>query len=118
MWVQEIGSYLLHSFSLYSGVHFRIAWRDFYGHVLAAFPRVSMGRPFREKYAGVQWETNREHLEAWREGRTGVPIVDAAMRQANSMGALSYLCVRVKIKHRHYRVDAQSRAHDRCNVPY
>ncbi|KAH9977930.1 DNA photolyase, FAD-binding/Cryptochrome [Lactifluus volemus] len=68
MWVQEI------------------AWRDFYGHVLAAFPRVSMGRPFREKYAGVQWETNHEHLEAWRAGRTGVPIVDAAMRQANSMG--------------------------------
>jgi deoxyribodipyrimidine photolyase len=93
MWVQEIGSYLLHSFSLYSGVHFRIAWRDFYGHVLAAFPRVSMGRPFREKYAGVQWETNHEHLEAWRAGRTGVPIVDAAMRQANSMGALTYLCM-------------------------
>ncbi|KAI0251262.1 DNA photolyase, FAD-binding/Cryptochrome [Lactifluus subvellereus] len=68
MWVQEI------------------AWRDFYTHVLAAFPRVSMGRPFQEKYAGVQWETNPEHLEAWRAGRTGVPIVDAAIRQANSMG--------------------------------
>ncbi|KAN0126947.1 DNA photolyase, FAD-binding/Cryptochrome [Russula decolorans] len=68
MWVQEI------------------AWRDFYTHVLAAFPRVSMGRPFQEKYADVQWESNPEHFEAWRSGRTGVPIVDAAVRQANTMG--------------------------------
>jgi len=68
MWIQEI------------------AWRDFYTHVLAAFPRVSMGRPFHEKYADVQWESNSEHFEAWRSGHTGVPIVDAAIRQANTMG--------------------------------
>ncbi|TFY79970.1 hypothetical protein EWM64_g4035 [Hericium alpestre] len=68
MWVQEI------------------AWRDFYTHVMVSFPRVSMGRPFQEKYADVKWETNEEHLEAWKQGRTGVPIVDAAMRQANTMG--------------------------------
>ncbi|EPQ59913.1 hypothetical protein GLOTRDRAFT_26515, partial [Gloeophyllum trabeum ATCC 11539] len=63
-----------------------IAWRDFYNHVLAAYPRVSMGRPFQEKYADVKWEVNEEHLQAWKEGRTGVPIVDAGMRQANKMG--------------------------------
>ncbi|PIL37080.1 hypothetical protein GSI_00772 [Ganoderma sinense ZZ0214-1] len=63
-----------------------IAWRDFYNHIVALFPRVSMGRPFQEKYANLRWETNDEHLQAWKEGRTGVPIVDAAMRQANTMG--------------------------------
>ncbi|TFK55985.1 hypothetical protein OE88DRAFT_1622403 [Heliocybe sulcata] len=63
-----------------------IAWRDFYNHVLAAYPRVSMGRPFQEKYANVIWEMNEEHLQAWKEGRTGVPIVDAGMRQLNTMG--------------------------------
>lgn len=63
-----------------------IAWRDFYTHVMAAFPRVSMGRPFHEKYADVKWETNAAHLKAWKEGRTGVPIVDAALRQANTQG--------------------------------
>ncbi|EIW62025.1 uncharacterized protein TRAVEDRAFT_44861 [Trametes versicolor FP-101664 SS1] len=63
-----------------------LAWRDFYTHIVALFPRVSMGRPFQEKYAGVRWETNPEHLQAWKDGRTGVPIVDAAMRQANTMG--------------------------------
>ncbi|CCO28156.1 deoxyribodipyrimidine photo-lyase [Rhizoctonia solani AG-1 IB] len=63
-----------------------IAWRDFYTHVMAAFPRVSMGRPFHEKYADVEWETTAAHLKAWKEGKTGVPIVDAAMRQANTQG--------------------------------
>ena len=62
------------------------AWRDFYTHILALYPRVSMGRPFQEKYQDVQWETQEEHLQAWKEGRTGVPIVDAAMRQARKMG--------------------------------
>ncbi|KAG8727512.1 hypothetical protein FRC12_022451, partial [Ceratobasidium sp. 428] len=63
-----------------------VAWRDFYTHVMAAFPRVSMGRPFHEKYADVKWETNAAHLKAWKEGKTGVPIVDAALRQANTQG--------------------------------
>ena len=45
-----------------------------------------MGRPFVEKFANVSWETNEDHLQAWKDGRTGVPIVDAGMRQANSMG--------------------------------
>ncbi|TCD68221.1 hypothetical protein EIP91_011393 [Steccherinum ochraceum] len=63
-----------------------VAWRDFYTHIVANFPRVSMGRPFLEKFADVKWETNEEHLQAWKDGRTGVPIVDAAMRQANTMG--------------------------------
>lgn len=38
---------------------------------------VSMGRPYLEKFADVKWETNEKHLKAWKEGRTGVPIVDA-----------------------------------------
>ncbi|KAG8693702.1 hypothetical protein FRC08_008957 [Ceratobasidium sp. 394] len=63
-----------------------VAWRDFYTHVMAAFPRVSMGRPFHEKYADVKWETNAAHLKAWKEGKTGMPIVDAALRQANTQG--------------------------------
>ncbi|PVF94744.1 hypothetical protein CPB86DRAFT_867531 [Serendipita vermifera] len=68
VWVQEIG------------------WRDFYSHVLAAFPHVSMGRPFNEKYANVRWETDMSKFEAWRDGMTGFPIVDAAMRQLKTQG--------------------------------
>ena len=36
-----------------------------------------MGRPYLEKFADVKWETNEAHLKAWKEGKTGVPIVDA-----------------------------------------
>ena len=47
-----------------------------------------MGRPYLEIYAGVRWETNEEHLQAWKDGKTGFPIVDAAMRQLNTQGKL------------------------------
>ncbi|TDL29483.1 hypothetical protein BD410DRAFT_848600 [Rickenella mellea] len=69
-----------------------LAWRDFYNHVLTSFPRVSMGRPFQEKFADVKWETNEIHLQAWKVGKTGVPIVDAAMRQLNTMGWMHNRC--------------------------
>lgn len=45
-----------------------------------------MGRPFNEKFAGTQWETDASTLDAWMKGMTGVPIVDAGMRQANQTG--------------------------------
>lgn len=45
-----------------------------------------MGRPFLEKFADVQWEVDEEHLQAWKEGRTGYPIVDAAMRACSKRG--------------------------------
>ncbi|KIO30217.1 hypothetical protein M407DRAFT_69379 [Tulasnella calospora MUT 4182] len=70
VWIQEIG------------------WRDFYTHIMAAYPRVSMGRPYHEKYADVFWEEDVDGkiLEAWKEGKTGYPIVDAAMRQCKTQG--------------------------------
>lgn len=45
-----------------------------------------MGRPFLEKFADVQWEVNEEHLQAWKDGKTGYPIVDAAMRAGRTRG--------------------------------
>ncbi|KAJ7180222.1 FAD binding domain of DNA photolyase-domain-containing protein [Mycena crocata] len=75
-----------------------LAWRDFYVCVLAGFPRVSMGRPFLEKYANVVWEGpamanepselqgESSEVEKWKSGHTGVPIVDAGMRCLNEMG--------------------------------
>ncbi|KAK2466299.1 hypothetical protein APHAL10511_001941 [Amanita phalloides] len=73
-----------------------LAWRDFYIDILAAHPRLSMGRPYLEKFSSVVWEdhqshdldsqTDAEELKRWKEGRTGVPIVDAAMRCLNEMG--------------------------------
>ncbi|KAM0753516.1 hypothetical protein T439DRAFT_322411 [Meredithblackwellia eburnea MCA 4105] len=69
-----------------------VAWRDFYQHVMCAWPRVSMCRPFLLKYDDVVWEENEEHLQAWKDGRTGFPIVDAAMRALKKQGYMHNRC--------------------------
>ena len=48
--------------------------------ILAAWPE-TVTRPFRREYASIVWHDDPEGLEAWTQGRTGYPIVDAAMRQ-------------------------------------
>ncbi|KAH5045432.1 hypothetical protein HBI75_018420 [Parastagonospora nodorum] len=57
-----------------------VAWRDFYRHVLVHWPYVCMNKPFKFEYTNIEWEYNDAHFTAWKEGRTGYPIVDAAMR--------------------------------------
>lgn len=60
-----------------------MAWHDFYLQILAEFPHVAEGA-FRPQFDNVEWENDRTLFEAWKQGRTGYPIVDAAMRQMNS----------------------------------
>jgi deoxyribodipyrimidine photo-lyase len=61
----------------------QLAWRDFFHQVTAAFPAITT-RDYRP--ARVRWRDDREAFDAWREGRTGVPIVDAGMRQLQQEG--------------------------------
>ncbi|MCE2596190.1 deoxyribodipyrimidine photo-lyase [Motilimonas cestriensis] len=63
-----------------------LAWRDFYRHLLIAHPKLSMGYNFVPKAANIQWSQNDDDFAAWCEGRTGYPLVDAAMRQLNETG--------------------------------
>ncbi|NMT64111.1 deoxyribodipyrimidine photo-lyase [Marinobacter orientalis] len=63
-----------------------IAWRDFYINILYHYPRVSMHRAFKPETEALQWNTPGENFEAWKTGNTGIPIVDAAMRQLNRTG--------------------------------
>lgn len=58
----------------------QLGWREFYRHIVAHFPRVCMHRPFRLATEQVRWRDDDDDFAAWCEGRTGVPIVDAAMR--------------------------------------
>jgi len=58
----------------------QLIWRDFYAHVLFAYPDGVL------KTTGVPWTTNEKWLAAWKEGQTGFPLVDAAMRQLNTTG--------------------------------
>ncbi|PPK85187.1 deoxyribodipyrimidine photo-lyase [Neolewinella xylanilytica] len=62
-----------------------LIWRDFYSNILQAFPHVATGN-YRKAYDHIPWLNDEEHFERWCEGRTGVPIVDAGMRQLNATG--------------------------------
>lgn len=63
-----------------------IAWRDFYINILYHYPRISMHRAFKPETEALAWNPPGDNFEAWKNGRTGVPIVDAAMRQLNQTG--------------------------------
>jgi deoxyribodipyrimidine photo-lyase len=62
-----------------------LRWRDFYAHVLHHFPHCESGS-FRRKYDRIRWSGDPAHLDAWRAGRTGYPVVDAAMRELAATG--------------------------------
>lgn len=61
----------------------QLCWRDFYHQVLAARPDAA-GADYRDR--GDMWRTDDEELTAWKEGRTGFPLVDAGMRQLRREG--------------------------------
>jgi deoxyribodipyrimidine photo-lyase len=65
-----------------------LIWRDFYHQILANFPHV-VGNAFRPEYDKVRFEHGKHAqtlFAAWCEGRTGYPLVDAAMAQINQTG--------------------------------
>jgi deoxyribodipyrimidine photo-lyase len=61
----------------------QLCWRDFHHQVLAANPSLPH-RDYRPR--GDRWSRSRRALEAWQQGRTGYPVVDAAMRQLAAEG--------------------------------
>ncbi|MGZ8241115.1 MAG: cryptochrome/photolyase family protein [Methylobacter sp.] len=63
----------------------QLYWRDFFTHVAYHFPHV-FGRAFLERFAELQWDNNGNLFQAWCEGKTGFPIVDAGMRELNATG--------------------------------
>jgi len=64
-----------------------LIWREFYTQVLHNFPHVTKGA-FRPEYDQLQWSDDQAHFTAWCAGRTGYPIVDAAMRCLNATGTM------------------------------
>ena len=68
-----------------------LAWREFYQQALFHFPELADG-PYRPQWRQFPWEDQPEHLEAWQQGLTGVPIVDAAMRQLVQSGFMHNRC--------------------------
>jgi deoxyribodipyrimidine photo-lyase len=62
-----------------------LIWRDFYATILHHFPH-SVNNAFKPAYDRIAWRNNETEFEAWCNGNTGYPIVDAGMRELNTTG--------------------------------
>lgn len=63
----------------------QLYWRDFYHNITYGYPHV-IGGPMKEKYKKLKWNKNISQFNKWKQGKTGYPIVDAAMRSMNQTG--------------------------------
>lgn len=63
-----------------------LIWRDFYRHLMVAFPEICRFKPFKANTDQLPWKNDSALFKAWCDGRTGFPLVDAAMRQMVSTG--------------------------------
>ena len=68
-----------------------LAWREFYQHCLFHYPELENG-PYRKKWNNFTWNDNQEWFNRWSEGQTGIPIIDASMRQLNQSGWMHNRC--------------------------
>ncbi|AEO08097.1 deoxyribodipyrimidine photolyase [Buchnera aphidicola str. Ua (Uroleucon ambrosiae)] len=64
----------------------QILWREFYYHLLIGFPEISKFQSLTKWEKNIDWIDNIKYLNAWKEGNTGFPIIDASMRQLNQLG--------------------------------
>ncbi|MFD2145141.1 cryptochrome/photolyase family protein [Mucilaginibacter antarcticus] len=62
-----------------------LIWREFYMMILHHFPQ-TQDHAFRPEYDRIKWINNEKHFEAWCQGKTGYPLVDAGMRELNATG--------------------------------
>lgn len=63
-----------------------LIWRDFYHMILWQMPHVRNGFACKPEYDRIEWRNNEEEFNAWCNGKTGYPIVDAGMRELNETG--------------------------------
>ena len=62
-----------------------LIWREFFMQILWHFPQ-TVTKSFKPQYENVKWRNNKREFEAWCEGKTGYPLVDAGMRELNQTG--------------------------------
>ncbi|MGI4749612.1 MAG: cryptochrome/photolyase family protein [Janthinobacterium lividum] len=62
-----------------------LIWRDFYAMILWHFPQ-TMDHAYKTDFDKIEWRNNEQEFEAWCRGETGYPLVDAGMRQLNTIG--------------------------------
>jgi deoxyribodipyrimidine photo-lyase len=63
-----------------------LIWRDFYFQILHHNPTIASGKAFKAEYETLPFPNNKALFNAWCDGKTGYPLIDAAMRQLNTTG--------------------------------
>jgi deoxyribodipyrimidine photo-lyase len=63
-----------------------LIWRDFYFQILYHNPQIASGKAFNSKFEHLPFPNNHDYFKAWCTGKTGYPLIDAAMRQINQTG--------------------------------
>ena len=86
--IREIANICLQNYSTPGSKSWlnELIWRDFYFQIIVNFSHVQDGQSFKQQYDNLQYENNESFFESWKQGMTGFPIVDAAMRQLNTTG--------------------------------
>lgn len=67
----------------------QLIWREFYYYIIYFYPQGLKGIPFQVKYKNMKWEKNTVYINAWKNGMTGYPVVDAGIRQMIATGFMS-----------------------------
>ncbi|NND51839.1 MAG: deoxyribodipyrimidine photo-lyase, partial [Flavobacteriaceae bacterium] len=97
-----------------------LIWREFFMQILWHFPQ-TVSQSFKPKYDRIEWRNNESEFQAWCDGMTGYPLVDAAMRQLNETGFMhnrvrmlagSFLCKHLLIDWRWGEAYFAEKLHD------
>jgi deoxyribodipyrimidine photo-lyase len=83
---------IYYSLPIKHGIIRELFWHDFYAIITYYFPYVLNGQSFIKKYEKIKWNNNNELLEKWKNGLTGFPLIDAAMRQLKICGWMHNRC--------------------------
>ena len=83
--IREVYHIFKHTFGINHGLIRELLWREFFAHVLYAYPDV-LGKSYQPRYRNIHWSRSNTAFTKWKNGQTGFPIVDASMRQLNKTG--------------------------------
>uniref|UniRef100_A0A6C0DB32 Photolyase/cryptochrome alpha/beta domain-containing protein n=1 Tax=viral metagenome TaxID=1070528 RepID=A0A6C0DB32_9ZZZZ len=83
--IREVYHAFKKTYGLGHGLIRELIWREFFAHVLYAYPEV-VGKSYQPRYQHIQWHNSTANLKKWQNGLTGFPIIDASMRQLNTIG--------------------------------
>jgi deoxyribodipyrimidine photo-lyase len=84
--IREAYNEIYKLYGINHGLIDQLYWREFYFYLAYYIPRVLQGRSLKEKYDKIVWENNPKIFDAWKNGVTGFPAVDAGMRELNETG--------------------------------